>query len=71
MKSTVPLLLLCAVFLHGQQKKELPQPRVVTPGALPGAPPSDAIILVGEGTGVDGWTNPTDRPQVAARKTTR
>jgi hypothetical protein len=60
MKSTTLLLLLCAVFLHGQQKKELPQPRVVT--ALPGAPPSDAIVLVGEGMSPDGWTKPDGSP---------
>ena len=62
MRSTVLLLLWCAVFLHGQQKRELPQPRVVTPGAVPGAPPSDAIVLVGEGTGVNGWTRPDGSP---------
>jgi hypothetical protein len=32
-----------------------PHPRVVTPGALPGQPPSDAIILF-DGTGLSKWT---------------
>jgi hypothetical protein len=53
------------LLVHGQPapKKELPQPRVVTPGALPGAPPSDAIVLVGPGAnGVDGWTKPDGSP---------
>ena len=62
MKLTI-LILMGTMVLSGQEKKEaLPQPRVVTPGALPGAPPSDATILFGPGTGVNGWTKPDGSP---------
>jgi hypothetical protein len=62
MRPTVLILFVCAVLACGQQKKELPEPRVVTPGAQPGEAPSDAIVLVGAGVGVDGWTKPDGSP---------
>lgn len=37
-----------------------PHPEVVTPGATPGAPPSDAVVLFG-GSSMDAWT-PTGQP---------
>ncbi len=40
-----------------------PQPPVVTPGAMPGAAPSDAIILF-DGTTLDGWENFSDGSEV-------
>ena len=62
MKTPSLLVLACAVALHAQQKKELPQPRVVTPGPVSLAPPSDAIVLFGSGSGVEGWTKPDGSP---------
>lgn len=52
---------LCAVALAQTPKQEMPQPRVVTPGAQPGAPPADAIILFG-GSSVDGFTKKDGSP---------
>lgn len=48
---TVGLVSACA------QKKQLPEPRVVTPGAVP----SDAVVLFG-GSNVDGWMKPDGSP---------
>jgi Domain of Unknown Function (DUF1080) len=57
------VLALFAIALAPAQtaKKEMPQPRVVTPGAQPGAPPSDAIILF-NGSTVDGFTKKDGSP---------
>jgi hypothetical protein len=38
-----------------------PQPRVVSPGAASGAPPSDAVILF-DGTDLSGWASRDDGP---------
>ena len=38
-----------------------PEPKVVTPGDQPGAPPSDAIVLF-DGTNLDGWTTMDGKP---------
>lgn len=61
---------LCAVTasLQAQDAKrwrahdtERPRPRVVTPGASAGQPPSDAIVLF-NGTNLDAWTGADGRP---------
>jgi hypothetical protein len=37
-----------------------PVPSVVTPGAVPGAPPSDAVVLF-DGANLDAWVNTRDK----------
>ena len=51
------LVFLVGAALACAQKKNYPEPRVVTPGA----PPSDAIALF-NGTSVDGWTKKDGSP---------
>jgi len=57
----------CAAIVQDGAKwkvhdKDRPQPAMVEPGAAgtatrPGTAPSDAIVLLGEGTGLDAWQN--------------
>ena len=55
------LFAVCTASLLSAQKKILPQPRVVTPGAQASAPPSDAIVLFG-GADVNAFTKPDGSP---------
>src|SRR5690349_15116962 len=41
-----------------------PQPRIVTPGAAPGAAPSDAVVLLGPGTDASAWIMSADKSAV-------
>src|ERR1039457_3919757 len=56
-----------AAGLAAQEKRERPpekideQPKVVTPGASPGQPPSDAIVLY-NGKDVSSWVYKDGRP---------
>jgi hypothetical protein len=42
-----------------------PQPRIVTPGATPGAAPSDATVLLGAGTDASAWQMSADKSPVS------
>src|ERR1700678_90762 len=64
----IAILVSTAVSLYAQESKAKPEdtevwqpePKVVTPGATLGAPPSDAIILF-DGKNLDEWVSAQDR----------
>lgn len=51
----------CCVLLTQEKRKELPAPKVVTPGAQPNLPPADAVVLY-DGRDVNQWTRPNGEP---------
>jgi hypothetical protein len=68
----IAIFVLMAVSMNAQQTTEKPEdtevwqpePKVVTPGATCGAPPSDAIVLF-DGKNLDEWVSAQDRSQPA------
>jgi len=58
MNRILPIALLCAVSLAAA---ETPVPRLVTPAATPGAPPSDAMVLF-DGKDLGQWRAETGGP---------
>jgi hypothetical protein len=55
------ILLSCCVLLTQEKRKELPAPKVVSPGAQPSLPPADATILF-EGRDLSQWTRINGEP---------
>lgn len=51
----VDYMTLDGVLVHETDPNLAPQPPIVTPGSLPGMPPSDAIVLF-NGRNTDGWS---------------
>ncbi|NLN92382.1 MAG: DUF1080 domain-containing protein [Candidatus Hydrogenedens sp.] len=51
----VDYMTLDGVLVHESDPELAPQPPIVTPGSIPGMPPSDAIVLF-NGKNTDGWS---------------